>query len=109
MSVSQVCLATYHPKVRFESKNHENSPKNGAPNMSTSTNSSNIPTFDTYDLLSQGFDHENYIRSVGNPNLVSYDLESGEEVEVVFDETTNLLSSSTTGANTYMAPDVFKT
>ncbi|GJR33348.1 hypothetical protein Tco_1109580 [Tanacetum coccineum] len=58
---------------------------------------------------SEGFDHENYTRSVGNPNLVSYDLESGEEVEVVFDETTNLLSSSTTGANTYMALDVFKT
>ncbi|GKA24964.1 hypothetical protein Tco_0710997 [Tanacetum coccineum] len=73
------------------------------------TNSSNIPTSNPYDLLSQEFDHENYTRSVGDPNLVQNVLESEEEVEVVFDETTNLLSSSITGASTYTAPDVFKT
>ncbi|GJT69213.1 hypothetical protein Tco_1028499 [Tanacetum coccineum] len=72
------------------------------------TNSTNIPTSNPYDLLSQEFDHENYT-SVGDPNLVHNVLESEEEVEVVFDETTNLLSSSITGASTYTAPDVFKT
>ncbi|GJS39172.1 hypothetical protein Tco_0564215 [Tanacetum coccineum] len=55
------------------------------------------------------FDPENYIRSEGDSNLVHNDLESKEEVEVVFNETTNLLSSSVTGANTYTAPDVFNT
>lgn len=56
------------------------------------TNSSNIPTSNSYDLLSQEFDPENYTRRGGDPN--QDDMESEEEVEVVFDETTNLLSSS---------------
>ncbi|GJV99270.1 hypothetical protein Tco_1554522 [Tanacetum coccineum] len=58
------------------------------------TNSSNILTSNPYDLLSQEFDPENYTRSGGDPNLVQYDMESEEEVEVVFDETTNLLICS---------------
>nr|GEZ12401.1 hypothetical protein [Tanacetum cinerariifolium] len=121
------------PKIRFESKNHGNSPKNGAPNMSTyakygskpsssfysasskkggrkaPTNSSNISTSNPYDLLSQEFNPENYTRGGGDPNLVQDDMESEEEVEIVFDEATNLLSSSIMGASTYTAPDVFKT
>ncbi|GJV74900.1 zinc knuckle CX2CX4HX4C containing protein [Tanacetum coccineum] len=69
------------------------------------TNSSNILTSNPYDLLSQEFDPENYTRSGCDPNLVQDDMESEEEVEVVFNETTNLLSSSITGASTYTAPD----
>ncbi|GJY11335.1 hypothetical protein Tco_0379520 [Tanacetum coccineum] len=80
--------------VNKQKMNHGNSPKNGAPNMSTSTkdglkpsssfysassknggrkaptNSSNMPTSNPYDLLSQEFDLENYTRSGGDPNLV---------------------------------------
>ncbi|GJT97248.1 hypothetical protein Tco_1092766 [Tanacetum coccineum] len=80
--------------VNKQKMNHGNSPKNGAPNMSTSTkdglkpsssfysasskkggrkaptNSSNMPTSNPYDLLSQEFDPENYTRSGGDPNLV---------------------------------------
>ncbi|GJT77832.1 hypothetical protein Tco_1044557 [Tanacetum coccineum] len=51
-----------------------------------------------------------YTRSGGDPTSVQDDMEDEEEVEVVFDETTNLLNSSITGASTYTAyPDVFKT
>ncbi|GKG46033.1 hypothetical protein Tco_0498479, partial [Tanacetum coccineum] len=63
------------------------------------TSSSNIPTSNPYDLLSQEFDPENYSRSKGDPNVLD-DMESEEEVEVVFDETTNLISSTKTGAST---------
>ncbi|GKB67630.1 zinc knuckle CX2CX4HX4C containing protein, partial [Tanacetum coccineum] len=49
------------------------------------TSSSNIPISNPYDLLSQEFDPDNYTRSGGD---LQDDLESGEEVEVVFDETT---------------------
>ncbi|GKE76424.1 hypothetical protein Tco_1542544 [Tanacetum coccineum] len=73
------------------------------------TNSSNIPISNPYEFLSQGFDPENYMRSGGDPNLVQDDMESEGEVKVVFDETTNLLSSSITRASTYTALDVYKT
>ncbi|GJT18231.1 hypothetical protein Tco_0876937 [Tanacetum coccineum] len=80
--------------VNKQKMNHGNSPKNRAPNMSTSTkdgskpsssfysasskkgdrkaptNLSNMPTSNPYDLLSQEFDPENYTRSRGDPNLV---------------------------------------
>ncbi|GKE13748.1 hypothetical protein Tco_1421325, partial [Tanacetum coccineum] len=52
------------------------------------TNSSNIPTSNLYELLSQEFDLENYTRNGHDLNLVQDDLESEEEVEVVFNETT---------------------
>ncbi|GKD26692.1 hypothetical protein Tco_1232906 [Tanacetum coccineum] len=56
------------------------------------TSSFNIPTSNLYDMLSQEFNPENYTNSKGGPNLVLDDMESEEEVEVVFDEITNLLS-----------------
>ncbi|GJY70199.1 hypothetical protein Tco_0473902 [Tanacetum coccineum] len=73
------------------------------------TSSSNIPTSNPYDLLSQKFGPKNYTRSRGDPNSVHDDMESGEEVEVVFDETTNFFSSTITRASTYTAPDISKT
>nr|GEY80389.1 hypothetical protein [Tanacetum cinerariifolium] len=76
--------------------------------LRVSTSSSNIPTSNPFDLLFQDFDHENYTRSGGEPNLAQDDKESEEEVEVVFDETTNL-SSTITGASTYTAHDASKT
>ncbi|GJR90177.1 hypothetical protein Tco_0214188 [Tanacetum coccineum] len=48
--------------------------------------SSNIPTSNPYDLLSQEFDPENYTRSGGDPISVQDDMESEEGDEVVFDE-----------------------
>ncbi|GJY64411.1 zinc knuckle CX2CX4HX4C containing protein [Tanacetum coccineum] len=45
----------------------------------------------------------------GDLNSAQDDMESEEEVEVVFDETVNLLSSIITGADTYTAPNVSKT
>ncbi|GKE00543.1 zinc knuckle CX2CX4HX4C containing protein [Tanacetum coccineum] len=136
------------PNVIFEPKAHENSPKNGAPNVFISakdgpnimrpsskeqpakavdipsssytsvtakkeglqvpTSSSNIPIYNPYDLLSQEFDPENYSKSRGDPHVLD-DMESEEEVEVVFDETVNLLKSIKMGASTYTALDVSKT
>nr|GFA21382.1 hypothetical protein [Tanacetum cinerariifolium] len=103
-------------KVRFEPKAYENTLKNRALNGSTSakdgkndpTSSSNFPTPNPYSLLSQELDPENYSRSGGEPNSVQVDMERDEEVEVVFDESANLLSGSKTEASTstYTAPDV---
>ncbi|GKB64559.1 hypothetical protein Tco_0920745 [Tanacetum coccineum] len=69
---------------------------------------SNIPTSNPYDWLSQEFDPENYTRSVGAPNVLD-DMESDEEVEVVFDETVNLPNSTKTGVSNYTAQDVSNT
>ncbi|GJS63841.1 hypothetical protein Tco_0678405 [Tanacetum coccineum] len=76
--------------------------------LKASTSSSNIPTFDPYDLLSQDFDPENCMRNVGELNSALDDMESEEEVEVIYDETTNL-DSTIMRACTYTAPDAFKT
>ncbi|GKE41893.1 hypothetical protein Tco_1469177 [Tanacetum coccineum] len=76
--------------------------------LKASTSSSNIPTSNPYDLLSQDFDPENYTRSGGELNSALDDTESEEEVEVVFDKTNNL-SSIITGASAYTAPDASKT
>nr|GEX57729.1 hypothetical protein [Tanacetum cinerariifolium] len=53
------------------------------------TSSSNIPTLNPYDTLD--------------------DMKSEKGVEVVFDETVNLLNNNITGANIYTAPDASKT
>ncbi|GKC54502.1 hypothetical protein Tco_1077247, partial [Tanacetum coccineum] len=139
VNVDKTTWQPIRPKVRCESKAHGNSPKNRVPNVNTfvhtsstkqpakavdiqsssynrvtgkkgglktPTSSSNIPTSNPYDLLAREFDPENFTRSGGD---VQDDMESEEEVEVVFDETTNLPSSTITGASTYTAPDAFKT
>ncbi|GKE48358.1 hypothetical protein Tco_1479616 [Tanacetum coccineum] len=51
--------------------------------LKASTSSSNIPTSNSYDLLPQEFDPENYTRSGGEPNLTQDDMKSEEEIEVV--------------------------
>ncbi|GKC84909.1 hypothetical protein Tco_1140626 [Tanacetum coccineum] len=66
------------------------------------TYSCNIPTSNQYAALSREFDPEIYIRSRDY-------VESEEDVEVVFDESTNLLESTRSGASTYMASDFPKT
>nr|GEV62773.1 hypothetical protein [Tanacetum cinerariifolium] len=48
-----------------------------------------FPNSNPYDLLSQEFDPENYTRSGGELNSVQDDMESEEEVEVVFNESVN--------------------
>ncbi|GJY86588.1 hypothetical protein Tco_0500614, partial [Tanacetum coccineum] len=117
-------------KVRYKPKAHGNSSKNGTLNVSISskdgpnkqpakvvdiplssstrkggsqipTSSSNIPTSNPYDLLSQEYNPENYKRS-------GDDLESEKEFEVVYDESDNLRNSTKTWA-TYMALDVSRT
>ncbi|GKD35016.1 zinc knuckle CX2CX4HX4C containing protein [Tanacetum coccineum] len=75
--------ATWQPikeKVRYESKIHENFPKNGAPKVSTSAkndHSKKLPA-------KNGGVHS------CNPYDVPDDMESEEEVEAVYDETVNL-------------------
>ncbi|GKD61465.1 zinc knuckle CX2CX4HX4C containing protein [Tanacetum coccineum] len=90
-NVGKAALQPIKPKFRFEPKAHDNSPKNGAPNvvatrkgvLKASTSLSNIFTSNSYDLLPQEFDPENYTRSGDEPNSAQDDMESGEEVEVV--------------------------
>nr|GEZ01646.1 hypothetical protein [Tanacetum cinerariifolium] len=62
--------------------------KKGYPQIPTF--SSNILTSNPYDLLSQKFDPKNYKKSRDDP-------ESEEEVEVLFDESVNLLNSKNEG------------
>ncbi|GKA97449.1 zinc knuckle CX2CX4HX4C containing protein [Tanacetum coccineum] len=98
-------------KVRFEPKVHGYSPRNGALNVSTfaKDGSNSVHTSSKKQLAKAvdipQFDPESYTRSGGD---AQDDMESMEEVEVVFDETTNLLSSTITGASTYMAHVVSK-
>ncbi|GJY14128.1 hypothetical protein Tco_0383437, partial [Tanacetum coccineum] len=98
-------------KVGFEPKVHGYSPRNGAPNVSTfaKDGSNSVHTSSKKQLAKAvdipQFDPESYTRSGGD---VQDDMESVEEVEVVFDETTNLLSSTITGTSTYTAPVVSK-
>ncbi|GJT29468.1 retrotransposon protein, putative, ty1-copia subclass [Tanacetum coccineum] len=77
VNFAKTVWSPFKPKDRFEPKAHGNSPKNGAPNVSTSAKDE--------------FDPENCTNSEGDPNSILDDMESEEEVEVVFDETTNLL------------------
>nr|GEV59598.1 RNA-directed DNA polymerase, eukaryota [Tanacetum cinerariifolium] len=123
VNVGKATWQPIKPKVGFEPKALCNSPKNRAPNVSTSTknslcivhtslknqpakavdihsssytsvatwnevpkastSSSNIPASNSYDLLLQEFDPENYTRSGGEPNSTQNDMESEEEIEVV--------------------------
>ncbi|GKC94526.1 hypothetical protein Tco_1159968 [Tanacetum coccineum] len=53
-------------------------------------------------MLAEEVDPENFTRNEGD---VQDDIKSEEEVEVAFDETTNLRSCTITGASTYTAPD----
>ncbi|GJW78789.1 hypothetical protein Tco_0140471 [Tanacetum coccineum] len=56
-------------------------------------------------LRNEEFVLENFTRSRGD---VQDDMESEDEVEVFFDKTTNLRSSTITRANTHTAPDTSK-
>ncbi|GJY65051.1 hypothetical protein Tco_0466511 [Tanacetum coccineum] len=100
-------------KVSFKPKPLGNTKKNGDHIVSTtshevSTISSSIPTSNPYDLLSQKFDPEKYKRCRGESSLVVDDVDSEEEVEVVFYESINLLSGTRKEASTsnYMVSDV---
>ncbi|GKB96434.1 hypothetical protein Tco_0982571 [Tanacetum coccineum] len=56
-------------------------------------------------MLAEEVDPENFTRNGGD---VQDDIESEEEVEVAFDETTNLRSCTIAGVSTYTAPDASK-
>nr|GEX78276.1 hypothetical protein [Tanacetum cinerariifolium] len=93
-------------KVRFESKDHGNSPKNKALNVSTSANDS--PSIVHTSSKKQPAKVVDIPSDIGELNLALDDMESEEEVEKVFDETTNL-SNTRTMASIYTAPDASKT
>ncbi|GKB35437.1 TNF receptor-associated factor homolog 1a [Tanacetum coccineum] len=65
VNVCKIAWQSVKPKVIFEPKAHGNSPNATAKKecLKAHANSSNIPTFDPYDLLSQKLDPDNYTRS----------------------------------------------
>ncbi|GKD47867.1 hypothetical protein Tco_1276843 [Tanacetum coccineum] len=107
------------PKVRFDPKSHENLQNaNDALNIvhsvskEKSTKAANI----TSSSYTRGFAKKGGLQyptrasniHTSNPYDALDDMESDEEVEVVFDETANFLDSNITRAN-YTVLDAFKT
>ncbi|GJS16975.1 putative ribonuclease H-like domain-containing protein [Tanacetum coccineum] len=139
VNVGKATWQPIKPKVRFEPKAAGNTIKNGAPNVSTyskdgpnkeQTISKKQPS-KTVDMPSssktsytaiievlmfllarlisplQTHMHHCLIRRITQG--VRVDMESEEEVKVVYDEYVNVLNSTKTWASTYTAHDVFKT
>ncbi|GJS28163.1 hypothetical protein Tco_0488783 [Tanacetum coccineum] len=129
---STVIMTTWQPikpKVRFDPKVHGNSLRNGAPNVSTSANDGpNIvhssskenpakatdipsPSYTRSSAKKGGLQYPTSSSNILTSNLFDAldDMESDEEVEVVFDEIVNLLNNNITEANIYKAPDASKT
>ncbi|GKF25669.1 hypothetical protein Tco_0081563, partial [Tanacetum coccineum] len=92
----------YQPTATAQSSKNVNPCRVTNSNAGTNDHTcpSNIPTSNLYVALSQEFDSENYRRS-------GESVESEEEVKVVFDESTNLLKSTSTGASTNTTSDSF--
>ncbi|GKC50616.1 zinc knuckle CX2CX4HX4C containing protein [Tanacetum coccineum] len=99
-------MATWQPikpKVRFETKDHGNSSKNKAPSLANDGPSRNrVPKVSTSAKVSQN-------NSKSHLKLSGEDVDSDEKVEVVYDESANLLKSTKTRASTSTTSDFQKT
>ncbi|GJW64237.1 hypothetical protein Tco_0116121 [Tanacetum coccineum] len=129
VTVGKATWQPIKPKVRFEPKSHGNSPKNGAPNVSTYAKdgpnsmhmSSKKQTTKVVDLPSSSFTSDTAKKGAlqvptsssniptSNPYDVLDDMESKEEVEVVFDETANFHISAKPRTGIYTTPGGSKT
>ncbi|GJY36542.1 zinc knuckle CX2CX4HX4C containing protein [Tanacetum coccineum] len=118
---STVVKTTWQPinkKVRFDPKSHRNPQKANDGNIMHSVSkeklskAANVPSSSySYGFAkNRGLEYHSSASNIytSNPYDALDDMESDEEVEVVYDETTNLLGNNRMRA-TYTAPDASKT